>query len=232
MKRFLIILLPQKLHIYKSIDNKEFEVFYINGEEILEWSTETYSKDFQDLKNEILDILNLENFNEIGFKIIYDNVDLEVIKELSKVMLPCAWWQVITEEKASHDLEIINQHKENIEIKNNLISKLNKSNELLNIQVKNLKNELEKVNNERNELYNKVNKLEDELNEKVEKIDIVRNWIYSNLDKEYIERDKVEELREQLGFVDIKAIGEYIENVAIRVGKFIENITRDIGNNR
>lgn len=104
MKKFLMILLPQKVHIYKSIDNNEFEVFYINGEEILNWSSETYCKDFSDLKREILDTCNFDNLSEVGFDVIYHQVDTDIIKQLSDTLLPCAWWQLFNFEKILPEL--------------------------------------------------------------------------------------------------------------------------------
>ena len=104
MDRFLIILLPQKVHIYKSIENNEFEVFYINGEAVLDWSMETYHKDFVNLKTEIIDTCNLDDLSELGFDVIYHQVHTDIIKQLSDTLLPCAWWQIFSFEKILPEL--------------------------------------------------------------------------------------------------------------------------------
>lgn len=96
MDKFLIILMQQKLYIYKSDNGSNFETFYVNGEKDFNWDNEFASKDFQRLREEILDVCNLEDLNQVSFEIIYNNVSTTIIRDISDVFLPCFMWKVVS----------------------------------------------------------------------------------------------------------------------------------------
>lgn len=239
MDKLVIEIFPEQIQVYK-INNENKEIFYIQGEEYFYWNVSTDYEDFEKLKNEILDILNLGDFGEIALDIIYENIDSESIKNLSQVMLPCAYWQVFDKEKDLHKLKILDMHREQIENQESLINELSNINKQLNKQVSDLWCDLIKANSKTTESSEKVNKITMELNDYKDKIGILREWTSSNLEEEYITKEKVVELGKKIGIIkqdDVineapQIIGKALSQGVSKVLGDILKIYADIGKDK
>lgn len=99
MDKFLVVLLPGKLYLYRYTEKGMYEKFYINGEEYLAWDSLIFSEAVKSLKREILDVCNFEELLDVGFDVIYHQVDTNIVRDISQTMLPCQSWQIFSFEK-------------------------------------------------------------------------------------------------------------------------------------
>lgn len=99
MDKFLIILIPKKLCLYRHSQKGMYEKFYISGEEYLQCDSHSFIKEIELVRREILDVCNLVELQEVSFDVIYHQVDTNIVKEISQAMLPCHSWQIFSFEK-------------------------------------------------------------------------------------------------------------------------------------
>lgn len=109
MEKILIIILQNRISVYRYSENNKFELFYINGEEYVPWQGQTALEDFTFLKNEILDILNLDNFIQSTIDIIYHQINSRHIKDLIEIIFPCEHYQIFDFEKVLPELLLKSQ---------------------------------------------------------------------------------------------------------------------------
>lgn len=218
MDKFIISISPDKVQVYYNNGHGEkYSPFNIQGEEYLLFSEETSLEVFTMLKEQILDVLNLENFNEVGFEVVYKDIKSESIKQLSEVMLPCGWWQVFTEKKISEDLQKTKQYKRKVSESNKMIKALQVEQSLLNQNIQDLSSKLAQEVKDKGLLHTQEKQLKIELNEKKEKLDVVYKWIDEMDGKETININELYELKKKLGlfsFANIaKVLSEAINSI-------------------
>lgn len=107
MEKLLIILLPSNLYVYKY--NKlssgfKSELIYINGEATFGWRAEWCQYDFEQLREELLGIANLDNTSEVYFDVVYHQVHMSSVMHLTNSLNPCRSWQVFSFEKILPEL--------------------------------------------------------------------------------------------------------------------------------
>lgn len=100
MEKLILIIDKNKVYPYEAKDLKHFTNFYIKGERCFDIDRDNVVEAIDTLKNYLLRTLNYDDFMNVGFQLIYHDIELEVIKAISERFLPCGEWQI----KAFHEI--------------------------------------------------------------------------------------------------------------------------------
>lgn len=84
------------LYVFEKDETNKISPFYCKGEEFVYVETDFFKDDFNQLKEYILESLNLISLEEVGYSVIFHDVPQEQLKAFIEVFRPCKEWEVIS----------------------------------------------------------------------------------------------------------------------------------------
>ncbi|MFW6015083.1 MAG: hypothetical protein ACOCRK_01445 [bacterium] len=92
MNRLILIINNKRVYIYE-MHNKSIKLFRINGEEYIDLNiNESIAMD--GIRNYLLKTFNYEDFTFLNLQVIYNNIDIHIIKDILEFFMPCNKLQV------------------------------------------------------------------------------------------------------------------------------------------